>query len=80
MQLLEGAIFIWYATLSKNSIVNWELLEHEFLIHCSTHRRVRFSELIETKQKESENITDFIARWIVPIKVLAAKVSLHVPQ
>ncbi|GMP71043.1 hypothetical protein CsSME_00029615 [Camellia sinensis var. sinensis] len=30
---------------------------------CNTQRRVGVPELIETKQRDNESVTDFIARW-----------------
>ncbi|CAL5431262.1 unnamed protein product [Camellia sinensis] len=64
VQSLESSAFTWYANLPEGSILNWDSMVKEFLKQfCNTQRRVGIPELIETKQRDNESVTDFIARW-----------------
>ncbi|CAL5425633.1 unnamed protein product [Camellia sinensis] len=64
VQSLESSAFTWYANLPEGSIINWDSMVKEFLKQfCNTQRRVGVPELIETKQRDNESVTDFIARW-----------------
>lgn len=64
VQSLEGAAFTWYANLPEASIISWQAMEQEFLRQfCNNQRRVGVPKLVETKQREGEKVTDFVARW-----------------
>lgn len=58
LQSLEGATFL------EGSIISWQMMEQVFLKQSyNTQKRVGMPELIETKQRDDETITDFITRW-----------------
>ncbi|KAG8376466.1 hypothetical protein BUALT_Bualt09G0066400 [Buddleja alternifolia] len=64
VQSLEGPAFVWYSNLPEGSIPDWDSLIREFYNQFSnTERRVGVAELIETKQRDNESVSDFIARW-----------------
>ncbi|KAG8367735.1 hypothetical protein BUALT_Bualt16G0103800 [Buddleja alternifolia] len=64
VQSLEGPAFVWYSNLPEGSISDWDSLIREFYNQFSnTERRVGVAELIETKQRDNESVSDFIARW-----------------
>ncbi|GKV35504.1 hypothetical protein SLEP1_g43762 [Rubroshorea leprosula] len=61
---LEDATFEWYTDLPAGLVDSWDQLEREFLKRFySTKCTVSLPELVNTKQKKYESMTDFIERW-----------------
>ncbi|KAH0706123.1 hypothetical protein KY285_010648 [Solanum tuberosum] len=59
-----GIAFEWYINLESSSIDNWEQMEQQFLKRFySTRRVVSMIEIANTRQRNDEQVSDFINRW-----------------
>jgi len=61
---LTGIAFEWYVDLESSSIDSWEQMEQQFLKRFySTRRVVSMIEIANTRQRNNEQVIDFINHW-----------------
>ncbi|KAH0706867.1 hypothetical protein KY289_011943 [Solanum tuberosum] len=61
---LTGIVFEWYIDLESSSIDSWEQMEQQFLKRFYNIRRVvSMIEIANARQRNDEQVIDFINRW-----------------
>ena len=64
-QTLTGATHSWFLSLEKHRVAAWKSIVKEFIEHYKSNEELKITRkhLETTKQRDTENVNDFITRW-----------------
>jgi len=61
---LSGTAFLWFSTLTPNSVQTWSQLERKFHDYFyNGENELRLCQLTSVKQKHDESVAEFIRRF-----------------